>query len=410
MPKVRFKSLCALFLVAALITCIDPYYPHLSGYDSLLVVDGLITNENSSYTVRLSRTRQDNNANTIMISNATVYITDNEANTTYLQNNGTGIYKTDSLKFIGTLGRSYVLHILTNDDKEYESAPCFMYSVPDIDSIYFAKHEELGTNWSEGNTGILISLDSEPGDETQFYRWGFEETWRFKVPSPARYIYINEKTIHEISDVKEFCWKNRKSDEILIHAVHPGQKNYIEGEPISFITTKKSDRLTLQYSILVKQYSLSEKEYNFWSDLQLVNESGGDIFESHPYSVTGNMHNINNPEERVLGYFQVSAVKQKRKNISYNDIAGMDLPTYTYPCEIIARNPSDYPPPFNTTFDELYKLFCVDQHKYAFVEPIYYPGTFSLYKLVFTAKECANCELTGTRTKPDFWDNIIDPW
>jgi len=36
-----------LFLVAAT-SCIDPYKPNIKNYDSLLVVEGLITNENSS--------------------------------------------------------------------------------------------------------------------------------------------------------------------------------------------------------------------------------------------------------------------------------------------------------------------------------------------------------------------------
>ncbi len=52
MLKRRGESIIFLFTVFLLTTCIDPYTPNLSGYESLLVVDGQITNENSSYTVR----------------------------------------------------------------------------------------------------------------------------------------------------------------------------------------------------------------------------------------------------------------------------------------------------------------------------------------------------------------------
>jgi hypothetical protein len=406
MTKIRFRSLFLFFFIFSLITCIDPYYPHLSGYNSLLVVDGMVTDQNAAYIVRLSRTKQDRNANTLMISDATVFITDDKANKTYLKSSGSGIYKTDSLQFIGSEGQTYILHLITTDGEEYESEPCLMYPVPDIDSIYFEKHEDPGTNWSEGNTGLLISLDAKPGDENQFYRWDYEETWKFKVPNPSRFIYISDTDIYAIPDVKEYCWKNQKSDDILIHSVHTGQNSHIGGEPIKFIATQKSDRLTLQYSILVKQYSVSEEEYDFWNGLKMVNESGGDIFESQPFSVMGNIRNINNPDERVLGYFQVSALKQQRKNISLSDIASLDLPNYIYPCALIAKSPDDYPPPFRTSFNEIYRMFCVDRSEYAFVEPLYYPGTFNLLKLVFTTKECADCEVTGTSTKPDFWIDI----
>jgi hypothetical protein len=129
---------------------------------------------------------------------------------------------------------------------------------------------------------------------------------------------------------------------------------------------------------------------------------GGDIFAAQPFSVISNIHSLKNTDSRVLGYFQVSAVKQKRKYIDYTEIAKLDLPSYHYSCERIARGPMDYPPPAIYTFDNIYygwplKLGMV------FVEPIYNPVTRELERLVFTKAECANCELTGFSTKPEFW-------
>lgn len=397
------KCLYITLIAIALITCVDPYYPQLKGYESLLVIDGLITDEDAAYVVRLSRTKQDKNDSLVTVSDATVYITDNESNTTFLKSCGSGVYKTDSLEFKGSAGRTYILHILTSDGEEYESDPCYMNSVQGIDSIYYKQFEDIGTNWSEGNKGILISLNSENGDENQFYRWSYEETWKFRIPTPVKYVYVNESNIYEIPLADEYCWKNQKSEDILVHAVYPGQSTRIKEEPIKFIATGKSDRMTILYSILVKQFSISQKEYTFWSDLQLVNNSGGDIFESQPFSVAGNIHNINNPEDHVLGYFQVSSVTQKRIFISPTDIAGMNLPGFNYPCEVTAKKPSDYPYPFRTTFDEIYQMFCEWHHEYKFIWPIYFDGGFNLNRLAFTTNECADCRITGTLKKPDFW-------
>jgi hypothetical protein len=396
------KSIFALAVVLTLCKCIDPYSPKLKGYESLLVVDGLVTDENKSYTVRLSRTLQDQNDTPPMVSDATVFITDNAGNYCYLNNTGDGIYKTDSSQFRGQTGRTYVLHINTPEGENYESDQCLMQSVPDIDSIYFAKDQEMVNNGTETREGIRIYLDSKGGVDNKYYRWEFEEVWQFKIPNPRKCIYINEHLIVPNGNSNEYCWKKTKSSEVLIHSVYSAENYRIEKEPIFFIATEKSDRLLLEYSILVRQYSISKNEYDFWDNLKKVNSSGEDIFAAQPFPVISNIHNINNPKERVPGFFQVSAIKQKRKDIPFSDIVGLNLPYYHYPCERIEREPKDYafgfsPPP---TWDELYAMFCVTSDYY-FVEPRYKPGTFELEKLIFSRPECADCALTGILNKPD---------
>jgi Domain of unknown function (DUF4249) len=407
MLKVRPKSIITFVAVFTLCTCIDPYSPKLTGYDSLLVVDGLITNANSSYTVKLSRTFQELNLNPSMVSDAIVFISDDAGNISFLLNKGDGKYKTDSLEFIGIIGRTYILHVNTREGEEYESEPCLMQPVPDIDSIYFKKENELVSNGTESQEGVRIYLDAKEGNNSLYYRWAFEETWKFKVPNPKQFDYINDSTILSVANTKEYCWKKRKSDEILIHSIYAGESNHIEKEPIFFITADQSDRLLIQYSILVSQYSISKNEYDFWNNLKQVNESGGDIFAKQPFTVVSNIHNINNTKEGVLGYFQVSAVKQRRKDIIFNEIVELDLPFYHYPCTRIEKEPSDYPTGFGppVTWDEIYAMFCI-AGDYYFVEPKYIEGTKQLQKLIFTRPECANCELTGTSTKPDFWVNL----
>jgi hypothetical protein len=414
MIMARLKVVFLLAIVFMVCTCIDPYNPKLSGYGSLMVVDGLITDANSSYIVRLSRTFQDQNSTPPPVSDATVFITDDAGNSNNLINEGSGLYKTDSTQFNGIPGRTYVLHIKTSDGSEYESDACLMNPVPDIDSIYFVKDQQLVNNGTQSQDGISIYLDSKEGDNNQYYRWVYEETWKFKVPSPKKFNYIktsdpNNPIFMPITDVKEFCWKNGQSDEILIRSISEGQPNKISKQPILFIATGESDRLLLQYSILVKQYSISKNEYDFWNNLKEINEIGGDIFAKQPYTVLSNIKNINNPNERVLGYFQVSAASQQRKYILYRNVALMGLPFYSYPCKTLELDLSylpggclNCPPP---TWDDLYWHLCIALD-YTFTEPIYYNVADGLLYLVFTRPECANCELTGTSKEPDFWVDL----
>jgi hypothetical protein len=217
-----------------------------------------------------------------------------------------------------------------------------------------------------------------------------------------------DSAITAVTDVREFCWKSQKSSEILIYSNYSGQAAPIKKEPINFIATDQSDRLLIQYSILVNQYSISKEEYDFWNNLKQVNESGGDIFAEQPFTVLSNIHNVSDPTERVLGYFQVSAAKQKRKYITFSEIVGMNLPIYQYQCERLVKDPTDIPHGYESpppTWDELYSMYCITSDYY-FVEPQYSGGTNNLEKMVFARPECADCTITGTITKPDFWVDL----
>ena len=404
MLRVGLKSVFALFVVFTLYTCIDPYAPKLKGYESLLVVDGLITDDISTYKIKLSRTIQEQDAIPEEITGATVYITDDNGTNTFLSDKGNGIYYSDSTEFNGIIGKTYVLHILMDDGNEYESEPCYMQSVPEIDSLYYIVDQELINNGTEKVDGIRIFLDSEEGGDNRYYKWNFEETWKFKVPTPKKYNYIDTATIIPVEKINEFCWKTRESDDILIHSAYSGQQSQILQKPIFFIGAEKSDRLLIKYSMLVSQYSISKKEFDFWNNLKRVNETGADIFATQPFPVISNIHNLNNPEEQVLGYFQVSAVKQKRIYISFNEIQELNLPFYHYPCERLELAPEDIPMPTYApplTWDELYRIFCVTSDYY-FVEPKY-KGVDVLEKMVFAQPECADCEIDGSSQKPDFW-------
>jgi hypothetical protein len=147
--KIRWRSLIILAVVFVVYTCIDPYTPNLSGYGSFIVIDGLITNSDNSSTVRLSRTFQQLNTGPSMVNDATVSITDDQQHSFFLANKGNGIYMTDSLEFKGIPGRTYVLHVHTSNGGEYESDQCLMQPVPDIDSIYFEKDQQLVSNGTQ---------------------------------------------------------------------------------------------------------------------------------------------------------------------------------------------------------------------------------------------------------------------
>jgi hypothetical protein len=407
------KRYIAFFILTAAASCIDPYNPNLKDYKSLMVVEGLITNENSAYKVKLSRTTNHDGSVPEKINDADIYISDKDGIITHLQNCGNGYYKTDSTIFTGSIGKEYTLQILTGDGKEYKSEPCIMFPVPGIDSVYYEKGESISGSLGENLTGLKIFLNSgSAAGMNNYFRWTFEEVWKFLMPSPQRYTcnVIDDTALefNEVPVVKETCWKISNSGNILTNSILADQTDHIDRQEIQFIAPSRSDRLTQQYSILIKQYSVSEKEYSFWNNLKKVNETGGDIFDSQPYPVISNIHNVNDANEMVLGYFEVSAVSQKRMFITAHELDTLGLPHYKTDCVEYVKSPSDYPPggimSRPPTFLEIYNgyMFSGD---FIFVEPVFSSDSI-LLKLVFTPKICSVCELSGVSVKPDFWVDL----
>ena len=404
-PGLRF--ILILFAVIIFITCIDPYTPRFSASDAVMVVEGLLTNDNRSYQVRLSYTRQakDSAANTI--SDASVQISDDAGNTANLAFAGNGIYKTDSLTFRGEVGKKYVLHIHMTNGNEYASDTCEMLDVPDIDSVYYGRDLRYTKNQTNLMLGISIYVDTrEALNESTFLRWDFDETWKFRVPFPSTYEYINDSTIPQISPdkVNDVCYRSASSTSIIIGEVNGSISDRLQKQFVTFITPSESNKLSVRYSILLHQYSISYNEYKFWNDLKKMDESVGDIFGSQPFAVSGNIKNIADPNEHVLGYFQVSAVKHKRIFINYDQLIPIGIKNYTCPCKALAKSPRDYAMGWGTppTWDEIFEMFTINPGGYELVEP-QFGSNGLLSKLVFTKAECADCRVEGVRKKPDFW-------
>jgi hypothetical protein len=273
-----------------------------------------------------------------------------------------------------------------------------MYAVRPIDSIFYQKDQEFISNKTDILYGIRLFLNSENSGGGKYFRWMYDEWWKFSVPYPKMYNYIDRNNIPNVDTLKKVCYAHHGSDEILIHSNESAITDRIEKEPVLFVASDQSDRLLMQYSIDIRQLSLSQAEFQFWEQLKEINDGEGNIFDKQPFSIIGNIHNINNPSESVLGYFQVSAVKEKRIYILPSDIKPLNLPLYSYNCQQVEVGPGDYIPP--KTFDEIYDTYT--GNGYIFTEPVY-NLRMVLIKLAFARPVCSLCTEKGSLSPPPFW-------
>lgn len=341
-----------------------------------------------------------------MVSGAYVSVTDQSGTESRLNETSKGIYTSDSLIFRGQSGNTYTLYIRTGEGSEYRSEPCIMYPVSKIDNIYYAKDQQISNNNTEILEGIRVYMDSENQSGGKYFRWTYDEWWKFKVPNPKEYNYIDQFTINQVDTLKQVCFGHNGSSDILIHSTEASQSDRIVKEPILFVGSTTSDRLLMQYSVTIKQLSISHSEYQFWEQLKEVNDNGGNIFDKQPFSIVGNIHNVNDPSETVLGYFQVSAVEEKRIYVIPSELKSLNLPVYKYDCNRIELGPSDYPPSAGMTFDKIYNSYT--SAGFVFISGVY-DMMLNLVKLAFTSRQCALCTARGTLNKPDFWVDIEPP-
>jgi hypothetical protein len=62
----------------------------------------------------------------------------------------------------------------------------------------------------------------------------------------------------------------------------------------------------------IYQYVIDEEAYYFWKQIERINIDSDRLFSQMPYHVVGNVYNVNDPDEPVLGYFLTAGVSKLR--------------------------------------------------------------------------------------------------
>jgi len=374
-----------LFVCTLLSGCVDPFYPDIEDNQESLVVEALITDQPGWQVIYLSRSSPVNDKGTHPERDAYVSVSDDLGRSTEFIEQHPGAYY--SLMTAGKLatGITYRLNIVTSNGEAYESEPeMFPSRSPAIDSVYW-KFETVGTSdRTELINGIRFYLDLEAeADQGRNFRWELVETWEYRAAYLIDYYY--DGILHKWPDpfIYNTCWYMGKINHIYITTTRNEESNTIKGFPLNFVS-EETKRLQTRYSLQVLQYSLNDEAYDFWEQIEEQNQESGGIYEKQPDYVSGNMYNMNNQEEYVLGYFDLCPVSEKR--IFVDGIAELQYPAVDCTMDTI-MHPADKPiyikiPFFLISFDPLK------------ISPPYGVGTHLCF-------DCRNGG--GTTIKPDFW-------
>lgn len=284
--------------------CREQYDPRIKAQQqSFLVVEGNLNASHDSTIIRLTNTfRLDDTARLRTENNAVLTVEGTDNTTRTLTPMGDGYYASPDLQLVS--GNQYRLRIKTAGGKEYLSAYVAAKATPPIDSI----------SWEQTDQGVHVYANThDPSAATRYYRWDYDETWQINSFFASDVIYENEAVRQRVFPDEDVsvCWKYDHAVNIPLANSTRLQEDVIHGAPLIFIP-EGSERLSVRYSILVRQYALDKEAYTFFELMKKNTEEIGTIFSPQPSEIKGNIQCVNVPDEYVLGYITASAVTSKR--------------------------------------------------------------------------------------------------
>ena len=308
--KRPFATKHLLWLLFPLVSgCLQPFNPpEISGGQGFLVVDGFLNAGGDTTRIHLTRTQNLADGETPPAEVRAQVTIEGDRGASYpLREEKAGHYVMTNVPVVA--GQQYRLYIRTSGGQEYRSDYVPVKITPPIDSV----------NWELTGDGVQVYVNTrDPAANTRFYRWEFAETWEFTVPYSFAYTYrAGEKEYNTENTAR--CWTTTFSRNVVLGTSARLSEDVIYQYPLVTLPVS-SEKHQLRYSILVKQYALTQDGYDYWQNLKRNTESLGTLFDPQPSQVSGNIASVNNPGEPVFGFFSAYSVQEKRIFITRNQL------------------------------------------------------------------------------------------
>jgi Domain of unknown function (DUF4249) len=379
-----------ILLTAAAPGCRKPYAPGpISSPGTYLVVEGVIDPGADSTIIKLSNTVNiAGNTSSAVETNARVTI-ENEGGPSYTLTERTPYYAGQYLAVGLSLDKTkkYRLYIKTSGGNEYASDYVLVKPTPPIDSVTYKITPK----------GLQINSNThDAANSTRYYRMAYEETWKYHAMYNSELIIKNGEIVSRREDEQiYYCYRGDKSANIILASSEKLSQDVIFEHPIILIPPS-SEKLTIKYSILLKQYALTKEAYAFWENIRKNTERLGSIFDAQPSQLKGNIHGITNPGETVIGYVSVATMQTKRIFIDNNLFPNTWYVPDNGRCEKNAYR-------LNNNGENDVDLFIIKGGLVP-ITAIISPFPRKIVGYEASTIECTDCTLKGTTTAPPYWE------
>jgi hypothetical protein len=336
------KKYIYIFLIimfyASIASCTTPYSYQTNSFEDAIVIEATITNELKKQEIKLSRTYKFEEDGPIFETDADVYITDNLQNQYSFEEADQKYVSTSEFQALPE--RNYQLHITTKDGRSYSSTNEKLTTVNKIETVIPV------VTTKEGDLGVEIIVNSfDPIGASKYYRYEYDESYKIIAPywvnvEAIPRLFTNhptdygELTIQPRTTEARICYSSKKSNSIILTNTNNLSEDRVSF-PVRFI--KSSDYIIMnRYSILVKQYVQNLAAYTYYQTLKNLSGSESLLSQNQPGFFSGNIKSDDNPNKKVIGYFEVSSFSEKRIFFNFTDIFPNEkLPVYPYDCNKI---------------------------------------------------------------------------
>lgn len=369
------STICTLMVLSG---CKKPYTPQtVSAPNNYLVVEGVIDTGPDSTFVKLSRTVDVSTKKSFKPELFAEVDVESDANVSYpLPEKGNGTYASAPLNLDN--GHKYRLYIKTADSRTYLSDFVEAKTTPDIDS--------LGYKIQSNGVQVYVSAH-DAASKTRYYRWDYDETWLFHTTYISLYKLVDNLPVYRPPAEQIYqCWGSDTATNITLASTTRLSTDLVTQQPIAFIPSS-AEKLGERYSIVVRQYALTQAGYEYYVNLKKNTEQLGDIFDTQPSSIKGNISCTSNPSEPVIGFISAGTISKKRIFVDRRELPAWR--TYTYYDE-------------RDCLQDTISLKTPDKVRFYYAGPPYGYLPTSLPYLAASI-ECVDCTLRGTNKQPDFW-------
>lgn len=375
--KIHAKILlyCAIAVAAS---CKNEYpLPNEVRNLNLLVVEGLLNSGTGPTTIRLSRTFNPSDTGRFMPELRAEVVVEGENNTrTTLVGNNNGEYSVPQLNLNNSV--RYRLRIKTSNGKEYLSDFVPIQLSPAIDSVH----------WQRTNDGIQFLVSThDPQNKTQYYRWEYDETWEIHSTYISNFEWVVDRVVLRPDPFSiYFCWRSGSSNAIFLGSSAKLTQDVISAQQLHTVPLA-AERISVRYSINVRQYPLTEQAYQFWNIMKKNTEQVGSLFDPQPSQLLSNIHPVSDPTEQVIGFVSAGTYSEKRLFVTRSQVEPwryfVDCPERMIPLDSI-------------------KFFFQDKI-YIPLQEAYAPMGGGLIGYHSSRRFCVDCTSRGTNVRPSFW-------
>lgn len=397
---IRFlcKAIVLVLFCLSMGSCTEQYAFQTNTFENILVVQANITNELKKQEIKITRSYRLEENGPTPEKGAIVYVTDSENNSYEFEfEDFSGLYVSNN-PFQAVAGRSYQLNFTTKEGKSYSSERETLTPVSEIEV-------EPKIETIDGEKGVQIRVtSSDPSSKSQFYRFEYDETYKVVAPDwkPNKLIVdpsnpgpeFTYLTVPRNNGESRICYTTKKSDDLLLIS-NVGLSEDRINLPIRFINIK--DPIIMErYSIIVRQYVQNLESYTYYKTLKNLSTSASLLSQVQPGFNYGNLKSNDNPDEKIIGLFEVSSISSKRIFFNFTDIF------------ITEPNPSFF---FSCTPLELsncWNLGCDGPKIYSIVtglgrEFIFYGSQNYMSTIIFVPSPCGDCTQISSNIRPLFW-------